>query len=399
MRLRILAVSAALLVSTAGAPVPAAGPGLDPRDLAAAALTGEPVVVTLPGLGRVALRLRPNPLARPGAATTITDARGVARAAKPEWFLTLAGRVDGDEESVVRLTVTRGWVSGFVASRARVVEIAPDDWARPTRTVVRDPSAEPVESLPPARDLVVEAPAVAARTMSHGPLEVNVLGVGNCARGCGELTALVLLDGDVFFRNIDPGTCVARQNAILNDVDGIYAMAATRIRLRVSQTNCRTSADLGPSGTDAGTYLDALRDAWRSTGSDRSLVFLSVGYSFPCSPTSCTIGIAYRSGVCARFEPDPPLPLAQRCSDGYSLGQMTGSISTAFLRAKLAAHEIGHNFSATHGNASGCSSSSSGTGTIMCPTIQYSGPNTFSAANATEIRSHAESTIGYVARI
>ncbi|HEX9696798.1 MAG TPA: M12 family metallo-peptidase [Actinomycetota bacterium] len=349
--------------------------------VAAAAATGEPARVSVPGLGVVSLILRDNPLRAPGARATLTGADGIARDVLVPQARTLAGVVAGDPSSVVRLTLTSSGIGGFVATAGRRVWIEPDP-IDPRRSIAHPDTAGEVEY----GDDAIEVPHGAA--VSHSG-QVNALGVGSCSiESCGVLTAHVILDGDVHYRNL-AADCFGRQMTVLNAVDGIYAASTTRIRLFVTQQNCRTTSDLGSTSTNAVTLLGNLRTAWTTEGANRSLVYLFSGYDLP----GPAVGVGYTPGVCERIDPDVAI-VPQRCSYGYSLGQMVGTMGTLDRQAKVTAHEIGHNFNAAHDDA-GCN----GSGRLMCSAIQGTGPLEFSAFSANQIRSHAENTIGYLAEL
>lgn len=336
-----------------------------------------PLRVSVPGLGTLALVLRDNPIVAPGARTTVTDPAGRFLDVRRSTSRTLAGSVTGDPSSIVRLTIAEGGIGGFIATEGRRMWINPHP-KDSSRTIARPDT-------PGAIAFGDDAIEPAAGPDNHGG-QVNVLGLGSCTvRTCSTLTAHVILDGDLAYKNL-AADCFGRQLTVLNAVDGIFSAAATKIRLSVVQQNCRSSADLGSPSTPSATLLDNLRRAWTGTGASRSLVYLFTGNDLPDSA-----GVAYTPGVCGRIDP-AVAQVAQRCSFGYSLGQMVGGVGTFDRQVKVTAHEIGHNFNAAHDN-NGCA----GAGQLMCSSIQPSGPQTFSSFSAGQIRSHAEETIGYIA--
>jgi hypothetical protein len=63
-------------------------------------------------------------------------------------------------------------------------------------------------------------------------------------------------------------------------------------------------------------------------------------------------------------------------------------LSSSFLRTQLTAHEIGHNLDASHDNQIGCPVSCSGSGPIMCSSLQSNGSNSFSSCSVSAINTH-----------
>lgn len=366
------AVAIVMVLASGAAHAARSTHAIDQGEVSTAAESGRTISIDLPGHGPVTLQVYEHSLWTEDARFTVTGPDGMRDVPRPA-VRTFAGTVDGDPGGIVRLTTTEAGVTGFVATRGEWF------WIEPDGSIHRD-----TDAVLNFDGDVQQVPA------SHSTTEVSAFGAGNCrVQPCGELTALVVLDGDVSFTNL-AADCFGRQMAVLNNVDGIYRASATRIKLMVSQQNCRTAPDLGTTSTSAEVLIENLRAAWTIQGKDRSLVFLFVGYDMPAG----IVGMAYRPGVCGRLEPENLEPVPQRCDYGYGLGQMVGSVGTADLKTKVMAHEIGHNFGAVHDDT-GCG----GSGSLMCPALQSGGPKTFSGTSAGQIRAHAESTIGYIARV
>ncbi|MGH2831130.1 MAG: M12 family metallo-peptidase, partial [Actinomycetota bacterium] len=367
---------------------------LTPARVLGAVQSGRAVAVETAATGPFRVRLRRTEVLAKGATFTQTDAAGRSRPVRRERFVTLEGRVEGDPEGSARLTVAAGWVAGVVHAKGRWYSVEPDDWANPRRVVVR-PAGIEAGAGPWAALLERDAAAVDEQIPQVGA------GLLNCSLApCDRLRALIVLDADAFFRRISPSTCQARQVAVFNGMIGIYKRAETRIDLSSPRVNCRTAADLGPPGTSIAVYLERLRAAWNDEPVDRSAVQLSAGYSFPAGDPA---GYAYLGGICARMTPSTagPVHLSQRCSNGYSVYQAvrrpgTSYSASVYLRTKLAAHELGHNFNADHDPGSLCRSRQPLTGPIMCALLQDRGPNRFSAPSAETIRRHAEQNLGSI---
>lgn len=345
--------------------------------------------VTLPGQGPATLLVEPVNLYAPGIRVTQMGADGVAVPSEERLPDTFRGSVQGDPTSLVRLTSRDGWIAGVVRSEGLWYSIQPDDWTTPSSSVVR---VIDVPNLP--------APSVHNDTATPVGVPLGV-GVGNCTIvACDRLSTRIVLDGDVFFRNLGTSTCAARQTSVFNAVEAIYDDSPMKIDLTVAQVNCRTSASLGNTSTRISAYLSNLRDSWNfDIVSDRSSVVLASGIDFPSGDP---IGLAYLPGVCARvIAPVVTGTVPQTCPDGYAVYQAvaepgTTYTATEFMKAKLFAHELGHNFNAEHDTGSQCKTTSPYNGPIMCPFLQVSGPNTFSPVSAAAIRDHAEESIGSI---
>lgn len=340
--------------------------------------------VSLPGLGARSLVLEPNPLLSPRARFTVTGANGAAVPVAPPLVSTWRGSVSGDPSSVVRLTLAPAFTSGSIVTGGETFVTDGGAW-RPVR-----------DGADRARAGSVDLAAGDDHVPSH-PIGIGVL---NCSlMPCGELTAQIVLDADVFFREQRPATCFARQLAALNQIDGIFDQQAIDVRFKVTQQNCRTAADLGERGTDIAPYHEAFQRWWGEQGSDRSLVHLFTGYDFQ----GRTLGRTYSPALCARVQPDPLVkgPPEQRCPFGYSLSQSVPDAegeyrATTFHAAKLLANVFGYAFGGSADAAEGCGPER--TGTILCSPIQWNGPNVFSEANERRLRAQAEQKLGYLVR-
>jgi hypothetical protein len=154
--------------------------------------------------------------------------------------------------------------------------------------------------------------------------------------------------------------------SIMNQVEGIYNTQFGLQFTIVFQNVWATAGD--PYTTaDPGAALDQFRAYWNANRGSvaRDLAHMWTGKDFndPATPENdLTIGIAYRPGV------DCPLG-----TFGYGMSERFSSSPAKFL---LTAHEIGHNFNATHTDnpvRPGCSNtimgSSLGSGTLQqfCP--------------------------------
>lgn len=169
----------------------------------------------------------------------------------------------------------------------------------------------------------------------------------------------------------DVDDTVADVEMIMHAVSGIYERDAS-ISLRLGGVLVSTSPANDPyTSNDAGTLLDQFRSWWNANqgSATRDLAHLFTGRELDGS----TIGLAYLGVVCT--SPNWAYGLSET---RYSLNLNN--------RVALTAHEIGHNFSATHCSGADCH--------IMCPTLGGCGgvglPN-FGPAAINEISSFAQS--------
>jgi hypothetical protein len=173
---------------------------------------------------------------------------------------------------------------------------------------------------------------------------------------------------------------------IISQVEGIYN---TQFGLRFSivfQNVWATSSD-PYTLTDPGDALDEFRDYWNAnhapgSGSGsvaRDLTHMWTGKSFDSS----TIGIAYRPGMECPLGPF-----------SYGMSERLSSTPAKFL---LTAHEIGHNFNATHTDEpvvrQGC------TNTIMESSLGSGTSQEFCPFSVTEIENHANSKVACLSQL
>jgi hypothetical protein len=152
--------------------------------------------------------------------------------------------------------------------------------------------------------------------------------------------------------------------SIINQVEGIYTQELG-ISFNIVYQHTWATADDPYTSTAAGTMLTEFRNYWNSNFSNirRDLAHMWTGKDMDGS----TVGIAYVGVVC------------RSASSSYGVSQrLTGQVS----RVGLTAHEIGHNFSASHVTTSEC------TNTIMYPSLSSSLQLTFCQYSRDEINTH-----------
>lgn len=314
------------------------------------------------------LELEPNHLLAPGFKAVLMGADGAVEVPyRP--VATYRGTVRGDADSVVRLTADRGILTGLVRSG--------EDWLfiDPLRDYVKN---APMNALVVYREMDIRAEAAglcgvgdAMSDVSHsGP---GAAGPGLVARAHNTLRRLQVAtdaDGEYYQRYGNPGT-FNRIQGILNNVDGIYR---NQLNLFISITYMQAWPNPGSdpySSNDAVTNLTQFRNWWNANrgGTVRDAAHMWSGKTF----SGGVIGVAWVGVICN----SPSL--------SYGLSQ---DLSNSGQRTRLTAHEIGHNLSAQHDNQIGCPVSCSGSGPIMCSSIQPNGPNSFSSCSVSAINTH-----------
>jgi len=161
--------------------------------------------------------------------------------------------------------------------------------------------------------------------------------------------------------------------SIMNQVEGVYdAEIGLNFRI-VFQNVYTTSENPYPDIGDAQAELDRFRNFWNTNRVDvaRDLAHLWTGKDFGLYEG--VLGIAYLNVVC------------NNPSESYALSTWITSLPFKYI---LTAHEIAHNFSATHVDGlSGCAS------TIM-QSLLLNGGNTFCGVSRGQIEAHATANSG-----
>lgn len=164
---------------------------------------------------------------------------------------------------------------------------------------------------------------------------------------------------------------------VMNQVEGIYD-TQFGLQFNIVFQNVWGTAGGPYTATDASAALNEFTNYWNvnhGSGSGagfvpRDLAHMWTGKSFDGS----TIGIAWRPGL------DCPL-----AGNGYGMSERLSSSPGKFI---LTAHEIGHNFNATHADAqAGCAN------TIMGTSLGPSTTQSFCAFSVGEIEAHANQEI------
>ncbi|MCI0547539.1 MAG: M12 family metallo-peptidase, partial [Candidatus Rokubacteria bacterium] len=273
---------------------------------------------------------------------------GGAREEPPAPETTYRGEVAGAPGSRVALTLFEGRVQG----------------------VVRLAAGEPWHGFQPApdagRELVVysEESVLATGAVCGGalPARPGSAPALPAADGGGGKICELAVDADFEFFQSNGSSVAATENditGIINAVEAIYEDAADVV-YDVTVIYVETAEPDPYSSTSAGTLLDQFQNHWNAShqADPRDVAHLFTGKNLSGS----TIGIAYLNVICNK-------------SSAYGLSQSKFSFSFT-LRVGLTAHELGHNWSASHCDGDfDCK--------IMCSSIGGCGPVTSFGSSAT----------------
>ena len=311
------------------------------------------------------LVLRAKNLRAPDIQWTQTTATGVVQETLPP-VSTFEGEVAGEPDSQVRLLVRPDLFIGFIRRG--------NDWifVEPLSLYVQGSSPKQSVTYHEA-DIRPEYPGVCGTTLLED-IGGHLFGIREgAAKSDVKEAALkhfrIATDADYEFYQVNGSSSNSVIEGVLNEVDGIY-QSQLNLTLTVGFQNVFTSAAAQPyTLLDPGPLLGQVKSEWGAhrAGVQRDVVHMYSGKDL----TGNVVGIAY---------------LGVTCNLSYGYGLTSGS---AFL-GKLSAHEIGHNFNAQHDDqvtppAAVCS----GSGPIMCSSIQNHGPDEFSQRSKDDIGAYA----------
>ncbi len=291
---------------------------LDEHALERAARTRGDSIALLVGGRMRDVELEPVDLRSYRFTATESDSRG-PRPVFPAPPKTYRGRVSGDAESVVRLSVTPGGVRGFIRCEEgwTFVRPAPTNGAftRGEHLFFSDADLDPSE----IGACAAVGPATAQAIAEEAEL----------AEATGLRVVELAIDADVEYSSKYGSTTVSEIEAIMNEVDGIF-QDDLGLTIELVHINTWTAEEDPYTHTNANDLLSQLASYWNSNFSsvDRDLVHLFTNKDLDNS----TVGIAFVGVVCST-------------GSGYGLSQ---DLSARSLMPILVAHELGHNFNASH---------------------------------------------------
>jgi hypothetical protein len=174
-----------------------------------------------------------------------------------------------------------------------------------------------------------------------------------------NLDTQLATEADYEFVTAKGGSTAANDEilSIMNQVEGVYqAQLGITFSIAITAQHTWNTASDPYTTTDSGALLDEFRNYWNAnfTGIGRDLAHMWTGKDLNGS----TVGVAWVSAVC------------QSPTYSYGLSQILNSSPGKFI---LTAHEIGHNFGASHADTTAhpdCGNtimqSSVGTGFAFC---------------------------------
>src|SRR5262245_32773476 len=334
---------------------------LNLEETARAARTMGRVALQLKGV-KYDLELEQNNLLAPGYRAVITTDTGEVEEAPAE-VNTYRGRVVGEDESDVRLLIQDDMMSGYIRSKREWLFIDPlrkyNRSAQPGQIVVyRDADVRP-EARGACGSEGIERKAEKLLEAAPPP-KANAI-ISNSR----ALEIATDADFEFFLANGANSNTVIQ--GILNQVDGIY-QSELDTAFVITFQNVWAIANDPYSSSMSGTLLDQLESEWNNNrrGVQRDLAHLFTGKLLERTDQGRVAGRANIGALCS----NP--------SEAYGLSSLGGGM------VKVVAHEIGHNFDAVHDSSSLCN----GSGPLMCPSVQSSGPNTFSQTSKDDILDH-----------
>lgn len=297
--------------------------------------------------------LKPHDVRAPDYRAEEVTAEGWVRSVLPEEVRTFRGTVRGLNGSEVRFSIRDDALEGIV--------LTSDEWylVEPMRNY--DPISDPTEMvIYRASDIEPQAVGTCGATLGERIGTAHEFALPQVFAAGGAIsTASVATEADYEYVAASGGSASANNNIldIMNQVDGIYKTDLS-ISLQVSYQHTWATPDDPYASTVPLNILTEFRSHW--SGNFSSLPYDLAHMWTGKNMDGSVIGIAYLGVVCnARYA-------------SYGVSQRLIGAPGKYI---LTAHEIGHNFGATHTEQasppqSDCSNtimnSSIGTGTNFC---------------------------------
>jgi PKD repeat protein len=303
------------------------------------------------------LQLQPSNILSPGYTLQVSSDQGVERHSFSEHIAFKGTELSGGGR--VRLTMDENFIHGFVEENGERYYIEPL-W-------YHDRTAEPDLFLVYPSSAVIYDPTVTCMELAANESMPNVeerlkkeLEEAPEFMACYELEMAIASDNSMFNKYGSVSGVEAHNIAVLNDVQGNYTGSFNHdINLVIVTQFVVTGSDPWTSSTNASTLLSSFT-TWGNSGGfgvpfDNGELWTNRNFD------GSTIGIAWLGGICNSNK--------YHCLQDFST-------NADFLRV-LTAHELGHNFNASH--------DAPNSGFIMAPAVNntnsWSGPSTTAISN------------------
>lgn len=331
--------------------------------------TGELLLPTENGVFEISLK--PHDMRAPRYRAEEAVGNGLLRTVRPEPIRTYRGTVAGIPGAEVRFSIRNDSLEGII--------LTPDDWylVEPMRNY--DPSSgRSAIVVYKASDVIPEAYGTCAATLAERIEKVEdylipqVLDAKIPAAGASLSVADVATEADYEYVTAF-GSSASANNTILdimNQVDGIYRSQLSISLQVVYQHTWATDSDPYTT-TKPVDLLDEFKNYWTADLNLKSQTYDLAHMWTGKDMDGSTIGIAWVGVVCN----------ARPYS--YGISQRFNAIPGKFI---LSAHEIGHNFGASHVDNTTLPTDSC-KNTIMNPSVGTG--TTFCSFSQTEITAHA----------
>lgn len=309
------------------------------------------------------MRLTRSSVRAPGFEVLAQDDDGVWTAHDPGPVRTYRGTVDQDASMIAAMTFDEHGMTGSIHTGDGA-----QFYVQPARIVSRAANAGE-HIIYHADDILTEPVACAAdETMRIAPAHIMdgpaLPGGGGGSVACTEIA----IDADHEYY-IDYGSVAAVQSRIESIINTINVQYERDVGIshEITTILVRSSSSDPYTSSDAGTLLNEMRSEWNAnqTGISRDVAHLFTGRDL----NAPTIGIAWIGVICSSV------------NGGYGYGLSESDFNSNFgCATDLTAHELGHNWNASH-----CSCTSN----TMNPSIACA--NTFSAATISTITAFRDS--------
>lgn len=292
---------------------------------------------------------------------------GTSAFARSAHFEALAGKLQGVEDSWVRLTRSGSSWTGVIWNGDRLLAIEPVSRVREMLSNVDADNADHV--IYDYDDMIpMKGQSCALDDSGNGyRVLVEELRKAPANRVSSQLNVAFLTDRQ--FVDANPGDVDAAVIQRLNIIDGIFS---EQVGVKINATEIRQlGASAGLTSTSASGLLGQLGNYARSQVDNPGLIHLFTGRDLDGG----VIGVAYLSAL---------------CSARAGLGLTQSDRNTSVVASALtAAHELGHNFGAPHDNQTGSACASSAGGRLMAPSLN--GSSTFSQCSLNQIQPNVAS--------